>query len=151
MVSDTGLVKSLPRYRCKGGILKPNTYAGYCRVRLGKNSKLLSIHRLVAEAFIPNPENKPHINHKNGIKSDNHVKNLEWCTAKENCQHSINVLNNKRIGESNGNSKVNETIVKEIRNTYATGNYTYKQLALKYNLTISGITMIVTKRSWKNV
>ena len=67
---------------------------GYPRVVLYKNGKRhrVLIHRLVCEAFIPNPDNKPFVNHKDGNPNNNQVSNLEWCTCKENVQHAINIL-----------------------------------------------------------
>jgi hypothetical protein len=68
------------------------TKKGYVRVRMG--AKWILAHRVVASAFHCNKGNKPFINHKNGIKSDNHKDNLEWCTTAENNRHSYHVLNN---------------------------------------------------------
>ena len=71
--------------------LKPNKdRKGYLYVNLSKNGKvkLFHIHRLVANAFIPNKSNKEEVNHINGIKTDNKVENLEWVSHKENMQHA---------------------------------------------------------------
>ena len=96
-VSNLGNVKSLDRiiwnghvmHLHKGRVMKPKgvKYKEVLLCKEGKNKKWF-IHRLVALHFIPNPENKSQVNHKDGIKDNNHISNLEWATSKENNKHA---------------------------------------------------------------
>lgn len=104
-VSDRGNVRSIVRKdsigrKIDGRILKPipNTN-GYIRVGLCKNGirKNKYVHRLVAEAFIPNPEKLPEVNHKDEIKTNNELSNLEWCTSEYNSNHGTR---NKRVAQA---------------------------------------------------
>lgn len=112
-VSDWGNVKSLPRLskrstsRHRGTsilinerILKQSFQtSGYKVVVLCKdgNNRQFQVHRLVAEAFIPNPENKPQIDHINTNKAENNVENLRWCTHTENMNNPITLLKKSKL------------------------------------------------------
>lgn len=103
-VSSKGRVKSVERvtvdsigrkHHRKERILKDHMYNGYLYVRLYDGPK--RIHRLVAEVFIPNPDNKPQVNHKDEDKTNNCVENLEWMTHRENCNYGTR---NERAGKA---------------------------------------------------
>lgn len=89
-VSNTGLVRSLKRFATTGGILKTWTNkGGYHRLGLIKDGKRkrLCVHKIVAEAFLPNPDNKPHVDHMDTNTNNNHINNLCWTTASEQQQN----------------------------------------------------------------
>ena len=83
-IDQLGYVRRYSKYNCRMLAPRANGF-GYLNVQVGHGGPVYLVHRLVAEAFIPNPENKPEVNHKNHIRWDNRVENLEWCTRQENC------------------------------------------------------------------
>lgn len=109
-VSNLGNVRSFSKWK-NGGLLKPGTNGGgYFFVQLVKSGRndisIRVIHRLVATAFIENPNNLPEVNHIDGNKKNNNVENLEWVSRERNIQHAFDIgLIPKKIGKLNPNAK----------------------------------------------
>lgn len=147
-VSSTGLIR-----RISIKILKPEiSRNGYLRVGIFKGNKQyqhLSIHRVVAQAFVLNPDKKPTVNHKNGVKSDNNSKNLEWATHSEQQFHAA-TLPTGRKGVRNGRAKLTESQVRNIRNMYKEG-ISAPKLAKFYEMDTSTIVDLIRYRTWKHI
>jgi hypothetical protein len=121
---------------------------GYPAVRLMKNKKshLLRVHRLVALAFIDNKQGKPCVNHKDSVRDNNNVKNLEWCTKKENTQHA---LKKGRLRNVHGRvAKMTEKNVKRLR-LYSSHGFTDSLNAYIFNISRENASVIRRRDSWK--
>ena len=136
-VSTDGNVKSLRKHNHKNPIiLKPKlTWDGYYDITLYYDGKPKSIrvHRIVAETFIPNKENKPQVNHIDGNKLNNCVTNLEWVTNIENHVHAIRIGLEKVFGDENPNSKA---VIQMDKN----GNYIREYSCIKYASDLTGVS-----------
>ena len=126
---------------------------GYYRCALSVNgrSKTFKVHRLVAEAFLENPDNKAQVNHIDGIKTNNHVSNLEWCTRTENMRHSWLIGLRRANGEYNSASKLTYNDVCYIRSHYIPRDPEYGTVALgkKFGVHRKTISRIITGKYWK--
>lgn len=124
---------------------------GYLAVTFLKKDKRKDyrVSRLVAMTFIPNPENKKEVNHKDGDKLNNNVKNLEWCTRSENMQHAFkNGLMDDRKGDKSHVKKLKKEDVKEIENMRSQG-FMINTIANKFDVCRHTISNIIHKRTWK--
>jgi len=159
-VSNYGRIKSCKRivphgrhgtFELKEKYLKiQKEKAGYvtCALCINGKAKRFKIHRLIALSFIPNPTNKADINHKNGIKTDNRIENLEWCTSSENQRHALNNgLKIPKYGTMHHSTKLTINEVKEI---FKSGQSCMK-LSKKYNICHSSIHDIKTGKTWSSV
>ena len=141
-------------------IIKPSLDgSGYLSTMLkGDNGKTVTIkvHRIIAQTFIPSIEGKPEINHKNLIKTDNGVLNLEWVSRRDNILHAYKMNAMSQKGECNSCATLTDNQVLEIRANYQYGKNckqgkTKKEIAEEYGTTFSVIKRIVQNRTWKHL
>ena len=132
-----------------------NDGRGYLHVKLydGKaNPKSLTVHRIVAIAFVPNPNNLPEVNHIDGNKLNNYPENFEWTSRRDNIKHAYTFRDPATYkGSGNKNSKLTEEKVLKIREEYKLLKTTYKELALKNNVGITLIGYIINNKVWNHI
>jgi|WetSurMetagenome_2_1015567.scaffolds.fasta_scaffold29510_4 hypothetical protein len=149
-VSSEGRVKSFLKTKQGKILAESNDTKNYKIIGLCKKTK--KIHRLVAQAFICNSENKPQINHINCDKSDNSVYNLEWVTNKENAKHAINngIFAFIKGGDSHHNAKINTKIAKQIKYDLLKPNYRgkIKDIQKKFGVSKSIVLAIKNNITW---
>lgn len=148
MVSDTGKVA-----RQGHELAFRPTPKGYLRVQLWKDKKGKDfyIHRLVANAFIPNPNNYPEVNHKDGDKTNNRPSNLEWCSHRGNMKHGYRTGLLNQTGEAHSGVKLSEEKVLQIRALFTTGLYTLRRLGQEYSVNEATIRAVLKRKIWVHI
>lgn len=166
--SSQGRVRSVARWTGTRGqnqfrwvkshiVGKNNGGRGYHRVNVakyGKGKQHEVVHRMVAKAFVPNPDNLPCVNHIDGCKTNNHPENLEWCTHQENMKHAFdNELTPRKCllaGERSIAAKLTESQVRQIKRRLLAGEGN-KAISRDYGVSPSTIAEIKAGRSWGSV
>lgn len=165
-VSIDGQVRSVDRYVIgKDGVAK--LYRGrvlsqkrneckYLTVHLrapGRNNPAMRVHRLVASAFIPNPDNKPNVNHIDCDVENNSVPNLEWCTQEENLTHMTRLGRraSAQKGKRPATALLSDMQVIEMRRQYNTGEWSLSQLAGRYKISKRAVGRVVSGETYRDV
>lgn len=163
-ISNLGNIKTKDREGARGKYIKGHILSqrdnsnGYlrCDINIEGKTKSYLVHRLVAEKFIPNPDDKPFVNHIDGNKHNNSIDNLEWCTRSENEKHAWKTGLKHDIatkGELHGMHKLSKKDVEYIRANHIRngGNIKTGELAHIFNVNPQTITDIVSERIWRSV
>jgi len=131
---------------------------GYCEVGLTIDGKRIfyKVHRLVAECYLSNPKNLPIVEHRDDIKTNNHVSNLMWSTHSNNNKNAYKSGLRKPVeikGEQNGNSKLTEEQIKWIRDNYIPRHKEFGGISLtkKFGVKKAQISRIVKNETWKHI
>ena len=148
-ITSRSLVFSISKSKIKVISQVGSKKDGYKRVNLKINDtvKMYLVHRLVATAFIPNPENKLQVNHKDGVRTNNNIENLEWCSAKENMRHSFQTPG---LRPKTKNS-INEDTARKICEMLETNLYTLPEIAKKCNTTLYIVKGIKYRTTWTDI
>lgn len=151
-VSPNGMVFDRFGHLMKGCLGK----SGYIGTNMRINGKLVykSFHRMIAESILPNPNELPFINHKDGNKQNNRLDNLEWCTRSYNAKHAYdNGLEQKVCGERHHAHKLTEEAVKDIRMNYVKGSKRMGAgyFAKKYHVDVSVIRDVANYKTWRHI
>lgn len=125
---------------------------GYYFVCGGKRTKRMWVARLVALGFVPNPENKPIVNHINGVKTDNRAENLEWCTHSENLFHAHRTgLKVSTHGQHHHNNVHPEDNIRAVYRELLSGELSQTKIAEKYGIPQITVSNIWTKTTWSTI
>lgn len=150
-VSNLGNVRSYVTPRLLRPFKKKNGYVG---VKLSGGAEL-AVHRLVADAFIPNTGNLPEVNHRDCQKWNNAVYNLEWVTHQQNIQHAADngLLAHRKVarGSAANKSHLTDADVKTIRARYEAGGCTHKSLGKDYGVDAYTIYAIINRKTWTHI
>jgi hypothetical protein len=147
-VSSRGRVKN----DRTGRILADSDWSGYRTITLRVNGHRLAkkVHRLVAEAFLPNPENKPQINHIDGSRNNNRVDNLEWCTQSHNLLHASSLGRLGMKGTRHHKARLNEHQVRDIIRRLQSGE-TQHEVAAAFNVSRSAVSLVASGVNWSHL
>lgn len=155
LISDQGEILGVKTHHIRKQSVSSKGYM-ICVISLGcrKRKICVRVHKAVAETFIPNPENKPEVNHLDGNKSNNSVNNLEWISSKGNTAHSVEIgLRHPIIGEKNGSSKLSATDVVWARSVYTprSKEYGLRALSRRFGVDHSTMKSALSGNTWNNI
>lgn len=156
--SKEGKIFSCPKDKGrwkKSRFLKPWLIGnGYEMVMLYKNGKAKKflVHRLIAQTFIPNKNNQPEVDHKNGNRLDNRSCNLEWVSSHKNKLRAWDLhLYDNLVGSKHHLSKLNESDIAQIREMVNVQGITQKKISEQFNVSPMTISLIISRKTWKHV